>query len=594
LDFSGASEAVKKKRQRTMRISHIATLATVAAVTVAQPRAYGHRHAHTVVKRAPRPDTVVYAPVTMETVIKYVLDGHEISEEDVRLGLANGTLEWGADGNLSTSSKAPVAFPTPPPAPAPAPSPSPSSSPKPEQNAQPPAPKPEPAKTTTEAAEQPSSTAASKQTDSAPSPDTSLKTADQLVDKNGYCASCDIEFPNGKFDCSDFPYGYGAMPITQEGLGGWSGIQKAGYDGADGYNDIMTVPHGSCNDGSCCTPGSFCSYGCPNPYLKLSFPKKQGVTGQSVGGLFCNDKGKLEMADGSIGKTMCGSGAKEMTVKVVNRLSKPVSICRTDYPGTESMTFPLTVGPGETGYLANPDQSKYYFWGGAATSAHYYVNNQGISEADACTWAKPGDARGNWAPAIFGTSFDDKASHKGYSSLKQNELNRGTKLDYSISFEGNGVVSKCSYKKSTDQYCEDNSCWSVKDDPNRGCTVSLIPMFILIPLIELHRPVSALAAPSTSSSTTISVGVRIARRPASYDYPFFLSSSTDKVLHAIRHTTHTVYITVMSRIRKPSPIHMMQISEVFLEERGRYSPKYLFFQHCPRSLSFEGVFLHCS
>jgi hypothetical protein len=417
-------------------------------------------------------------------VIKYVLDGHEILEEDVRLGLANGTLEWGADGNLSTSSKAPAALPTPPPPPASALSPSPSSSTKPEQNAQSAAPEPSPAETTTKPAEQPSSTAASKPTDSVPAPqvDPTLKTADQLVDEDGYCASCDIEFPNGKFDCSEFPYGYGAMPITQEGLGGWSGIQDPGYAGTDGYNDIKTVPSGSCNDGSCCTPGSFCSYGCPNPYLKLSFPKKQGVTGQSVGGLFCNEKGKLEMADGSIGKTMCGPGAKEMAVKVVNRLSKSVSICRTDYPGTESMTFPLTVGPGETGYLANPDQSKYYFWGGAATSAHYYVNNQGISEAEACTWAKPGDARGNWAPTIFGTSFDDRASHKGYSSLKQNELNRGTKLDYSISFEGDGVDCKCSYKKSTDQYCEGSDCWSVKDDPNRGCTVSFARKFMLIAL----------------------------------------------------------------------------------------------------------------
>ncbi|KAL5119826.1 Beta-glucosidase (SUN) [Pleosporales sp. CAS-2024a] len=448
-----------------MRILGIATLAVLTAVTVASPRRqYGHRHAHPVVKREARPDVVVYAPVTIETVIKYVLDGHEISEEDVRAGLANGTLEWGPDENLSTSPRAPAAVATPPPSSAPAPLPT--------SSPQPPSRKPNPSAAPPKPVQQPSSGAAPQPSNS-PQIDPIPKTASQLVDKNGNCASCDIPFPNGKFDCSEFPYGYGAMPINHEGLGGWSGIQKAGYSGSDGYNDIATVPSGSCTDGSCCTPGSFCSYGCPNPYLKLSFPKKQGVTGQSVGGLYCNEQGKLQMADGSLGDTLCGPTSREMTVKVISKLSHSVSICRTDYPGTESMTFPLTLTPGQTGYLANPDVSKYYFWKGMTTSAQYYVNNQGISEADGCTWAQAGDARGNWAPGIIGTSFDDMKAHKGYTSLKQNELNLATKLNYSITFGGDGVVSPCSYKKSTDQYCQGDSCWSVKDDPGRGCTAAV-------------------------------------------------------------------------------------------------------------------------
>jgi hypothetical protein len=325
-----------------MRIASIATLAAVTVVTVASPRPYGHRHAHAIVKREARPDAVVYAPVTIETVIKYVLDGHDISEEDVRVGLANGSLEWGSDGNLSTSAKAAAAVATPPPAPAPA-VPSPSS--QPEQNAQPAAQKPSPSEAPAQPAKQPPSAAPAKPSDSAPASqiDTTPKKADQLVDKDGHCASCDIKFPSGTIDCSDFPYGYGAVPINQEGLGGWSGIQDPGYGGGDGFNDIMTVPHGSCEDGSCCKPGRFCSYGCPNPYLKNSFPKKQGKTGQSVGGLYCNDKGKLEMADGSIGETLCGASSKSMTVKVVNKLSKSVSICRTDYPGKFCPTYTSTV-----------------------------------------------------------------------------------------------------------------------------------------------------------------------------------------------------------------------------------------------------------
>lgn len=331
-----------------MRISHIATIAAVASVTAAKPRPHGHRHPHDKRHVHARADNVVYAPAAIETVIKYVLDGHDISADEVRQGIANGTLEWGADGNLSTSVKPAFALATPAPSPVkvekaqptpekpkdvtPAVIPPKSSNEKP---AQPPAPKPaEPL------VEKPKEKSAPQETpkpseESKPSSDvdTSLKTAAQLVDKDGYCASCDIEFPNGKIPCSEFPYGYGAMPIQQEGLGGWSGIQDPGYRGGDGYDDIRTVVSGSCNDGSCCTKGTFCSYGCANPYLKLSFPKKQGVTGQSVGGLYCNDNGMLEMADGSLGKTLCGPSSKKMTVKVHNKLKKFVSICRTDYPG---------------------------------------------------------------------------------------------------------------------------------------------------------------------------------------------------------------------------------------------------------------------
>lgn len=312
-----------------MRLVHIATLTAVVGVTVAKPRPHVHHRAHGVVHRAAQPDKVVYAPVTIETVVKYVLDGHDISVEDVRAGLANGTLEWGADGNLSVSAKAPVTIATSTPAPAP-----PASTPQPEQKA-PPEAKPKPEDTPKEQAPQPAPEPAPKpsNSDQPAQVDKTPHSANQLVDSNGHCASCDKEFPNGKIPCSQFPYGYGALPINQEGLGGWSGIQDPRYRGGDGFDDITTTVSGSCKDGSCCKPGCYCSYGCPNPYLKLSFPKKQGRTGQTVGGLFCNDQGMLEMADGAIGRTMCGPGSPSMTVKVQNKLKKSVSICRTDYPG---------------------------------------------------------------------------------------------------------------------------------------------------------------------------------------------------------------------------------------------------------------------
>ncbi|KAH8724040.1 hypothetical protein GQ44DRAFT_802065 [Phaeosphaeriaceae sp. PMI808] len=449
-----------------MKVSYISTVAAVIFVTAAKPHHYGHHHG--VAKRAAQADVVIHAPVTVETVTKYILDGHEISAAEVHQGLTNGTLEWGSDGVLSSSVKISVPLATPALVPSPKSHPT-EEKPKAIQG---------PTKPAAMPVEMSSSSVASKPS-ATKKPDShlddSLTTTAQLVDKDGKCASCNKEFPNNEIPCTKFPYGYGAMPINQEGLGGWSGIQDPGYRGADGYDDIRTVVAGSCKDGSCCTPGSFCSYGCPNPYLKLSFPRQQGRTGQSVGGLYCNKNGMLEMADGSIGKTLCGEGSKHMTVKVHNRLSKPVSICRTDYPGTESMTFPLTVGPGETGYLANPDQTRYFFWKSGATSAHYYVNKQGVSEAEGCTWSNPNEAKGNWAPTIFGTSWDDRNMNIGFSSLKQNELRRDAQLDYSITFTGDGVNAPCGYKRSTDQYCQGDNCWCVKDEPDRGCTASTKP-----------------------------------------------------------------------------------------------------------------------
>lgn len=291
-----------------------------------------------------RPDNAVNAPAPVETIIVYELDGYLISEEDARRGIANGTLRWGDDGRLSSSIKLPVALPTTTPTAASRKvegpiQKQPATTQVQQVETQAPAPSTNEASITAAPAESPvpapTSALAVQQESPAPAPvpDASPDDPNDLVDTNGNCASCDKPFPNGVIPCSQFPYGYGAMPLNNEGLGGWSGIQDPVYRGADGFDNIRTVVKGSCSDGSCCTEGTYCSYGCPNPYLKLSFPKKQGKTGQTVGGLFCNDQGMLEMADGSIGKTLCGKGSNKMTVKVQNKLKKSVSICRTDYPG---------------------------------------------------------------------------------------------------------------------------------------------------------------------------------------------------------------------------------------------------------------------
>ncbi|RYN25917.1 hypothetical protein AA0115_g7460 [Alternaria tenuissima] len=453
-----------------MKIQYIITATALVAVTAAKPH-HLHRRVHA---QGPAKRGTISVPAAVETEIVYWLDDHEISEEEVNQGITNGTLMWGNDGVLSTSTSSPVALPTPPPAsnheiqvPKPTPGPTPE---KPVDELKPVA--PEPQKPAPPPETPPIDPAQSPSQDTPPvqQSDNSSRPWADMVDKDGHCAECDKKFPDGTILCTEFPYGYGALPTAQEGLGGWSGIQDPQYAGADGFDDITTVPKGSCSDGTCCTTGSFCSYGCPNPYLKASFPSIQGRTGQSVGGLYCNKDGFLEMADGKIADTLCVQGSQHMGVKVQNKLSKSVSFCRTDYPGTESMTFPVTVGPGETGFLANPDQQKYFFWQGKKTSAQYYVNKQGVPESEACTWGTPMGGKGNWAPAVFGTSFDDGPANQGFSSIKQNELCKQERLGYDITFVGDGVVSPCRYKSATNQWCEGDTCW---EDPDRGCTAGI-------------------------------------------------------------------------------------------------------------------------
>jgi hypothetical protein len=321
-----------------MKIQYIITVTAFAAVTSAKPH-HLHRRAHS---HNPAKREIAYAPAATETQIVYWLDDHAISEEEVREGIANGTLMWGPGNILSTTTGTLVALPTSPPTPnhgtqivEPAPettieeqAPDETTENHPEEpvgNSQ--FEPDEPATEIPPNSEAPSDPSATQQ------PDTSSNPWVDLVDENGHCAECDKEFPNSKIACTEFPHGYGALPIAHEGLGGWSGIQDPQYAGSDGFDDITTVVKGSCSDGTCCRPGSYCSYGCPNPYLKASFPSVQGKHGQTVGGLYCNKDGYLEMADGKIANTLCVQGSKQMSVKVQNNLSQTVSFCRTDYPG---------------------------------------------------------------------------------------------------------------------------------------------------------------------------------------------------------------------------------------------------------------------
>jgi hypothetical protein len=101
--------------------------------------------------------------------------------------------------------------------------------------------------------------------------------------------------------------------------------------GASGYNDIMSVTKSQCTGSGCCLEGSFCSYACPEGYMKFQWPSLQGATGQSVGGLFCQN-GKLHLTNPSV-KSLCAPGTNNIKVYVENKLSQNVAICRTNYPG---------------------------------------------------------------------------------------------------------------------------------------------------------------------------------------------------------------------------------------------------------------------
>jgi hypothetical protein len=208
--------------------------------------------------------------------------------------------------------------------------------------------------------------------------------------------------------------------------------------------------------------------------LKTAWPKKQGIPQVSsagevqgaatVGGLYCNKDGTLEMPDGSIAKTLCMKGTDKVTIRVQNNLTESVSICQTDYPGTESETVPSTVGAGRTVDLACPDQTLYYHHLGKKTSAQYYINRKGVPENEACWWSDGTKAVGNWAPMNLGVSFDSDVP-KAHISLFQNRPTTDEKLDFTVEFlleQPNRM--KCRYSGgkwcSGDNYekCNDNDC----------------------------------------------------------------------------------------------------------------------------------------
>lgn len=404
-----------------------AIAAVVVAGVVAQPHNHGHGHLHrharkheqsNVAKRGGK--TVVVTETVEEVVTKFVLDGETIDDSKAKDGIAEGQY-------LVVGSSKP-SFVAPPPVL------STSIAPlehggqffeKPTSTVEPP---------------KPSSTSV------APPPPPPSKTPE--VKKIPTGTGLNAEFPSGEISCRDVPTDYGAVTIPWSTTNGWTTLAKFGkWVKGVAVNNIVSPIDGTCE------PEMMCSYACPPGYQKTQWPEdSQGVTGQSVGGLWCNKDGKLELTRPKY-KTLCEAGAGGVYVR--NELDENAAVCRTDYPGNENMIIPLDTYPGNTYPLTNPDSSTYYMWQGKPTTAQYYVNNAGVEVEEACTWksSKYPDNAGNWSPTNIGVG---KSVHgETFISIFPNLPTSHAVLNFDIEITGD-ISGKCKLKSGV--YSGHNGC----------------------------------------------------------------------------------------------------------------------------------------
>lgn len=405
----------------------ILNLAVAATLATAQPHHHGHHHHQqrdgSPVEKRDVATEVTYVPAY---VTKYVLDDEDVTPDEAQAGIDNGLY-------VVVGQETPTFTPPPPP-------------------------------TTTSSEDggifmEQVATTSSTPTSSPPPPTTSTAAATSsaaATPSSGYSTGAtgiDADFPDGELSCDEFPSDYGALPLSWLKLSGWSGIQKTPHYtwGASFIDYIETAIKGES-----CQSGQFCSYACPEGYVQTQWPEAQGATGQSVGGLYCNKDGKLELTRSSH-KTLCEKGLGN--IKIINKLDDNVAVCRTQYPGTENMVIPLDATPKGTFDLANIDSTKYYEWGSKATTLQYYVNQAGVSVEDGCVWdcINNHDECGNWAPTIIGTG--QAADGITYLSVFPNAPTSDAKLNFNIRIYGD-VSMEC--ELTSGQY-------SVSD---AGCTVS--------------------------------------------------------------------------------------------------------------------------
>lgn len=313
-------------------------------------------------------------------------------------------------------------------------------------------PPPPPPETTTSTPPPPETTT----TSAAPAANAAASSDDD--DSSSSVGGEDTPFPNGKLKCSEFPSKYGAVPLKWLDFGGWSGLQMV-PDYTLNALSISNIITGIAGDN--CKPNTMCSYACKPGYQKSQWSSAQGNTGQSVGGLYCNPDGYLELTRPSV-KTLCTAG--EGGVEIQNDLNELVSTCRTEYPGTEAMVIPTVAKAGQTVPLTNPLQSGYYQWQQKMTSAQYYVNPKGVTPEEGCLWTSPQDSdkRGNWAAVIVGVGMVDDGTT--FISIFENKPTSSAKPDFNIEIVGGN--SDCAYR---------NGVWY--GGSSDGCTVSFFFSF---------------------------------------------------------------------------------------------------------------------
>jgi SUN family beta-glucosidase len=416
----------------------LAATAAAAAVAAASPHQHHHAHLH---RRWAATTTEIVATATV-----FEVNGTPISKEDACEGVEDGEYTWKNTGDGWVCSS-----------------------------------------TTTSSTEAPTSTEASSTSEAWSSPSDGAGGFYQAAPSSGSgwnngAQGSDADFPDGQLDCSTFPSAYGALPLEYLGMGGWSGIQNVKGSGGLIHDIVTGIAGDNCNQ-----EGGMCSYACGPGLQKSQWPTEQGATGQSVGGLKCSG-GKLWLTNPGLSKKLCIPGAGG--VQATNNAGGIVSICRTDYPGTESEVVPVGLNPGETQPLTNPDAGSYYQWQGKSTSAQYYLNPIGYGPEQACKWGDASQPLGNFAPINFGVGHKDG---KTWLSIFQNAPTTNAQYQGKVEIQGD-VSDKCYYANG--QYCGATGC------NGNGCTVSQSETLLLIQLTH-HRSRSTLAQLLSSSHNKV-------------------------------------------------------------------------------------------
>lgn len=405
-----------------------AVAAAVVVGVAAQPHAHGHGHNHRhfhdkkhADSRVERRDGTVVVTEFVEgpTVIEYVNeDGKKIDEKKAKEGLDKGLFVIMGSTKPSFSAPPPVLS---------------TSLALPEHGGQ--------------FFEKTTSAPAPTTTSSTPPASTSSAAPPPKPKPKGP-TGLDADFPSGDVTCDKVPTEYGAVEIPWTGTKGWTTLAKFGkWMKGVAIDNIHSPTSGGCG------PGMMCSYACPPGYQKTQWPAEQGATGQSVGGLWCNEEGFLELTRPNATK-LCEPGAGGVTI--LNKLSGNAAVCRTDYPGNEAMVIPLDTYPGETYPLTNPDSKTYYWWQGTATTAQYYVNNEGVEVEEACTWksSKFPLSAGNWAPVNIGVG--KSVLGETFISIFPNLPTSTAVLNFNIEITGD--ISGTCWLRKGQYYGSDKGC----------------------------------------------------------------------------------------------------------------------------------------